>query len=164
MQNINDKWVFPTLIQLQLTYPVWKDWWFALVWVYTYTWDLVSQQWINRTWVSNDSDLLNWNPWTYYLDERNHIRNIDSYSVNTTLTSLNRIVKVDCTLWNIEITLPTSVWFIWQIDISKIDSTANKAIIRPHWAETIWWETTQEIVWKNDNITIIPDWTNWIIL
>lgn len=163
MSNINDKWTFSTLQLLRTTYPVWKEWWFALVWIYTYIWDIVSHQWINRSSIASNSDLLNWNPWSYYLDERNHTRVYNTYTSNTTLTALNRIVLVDCTSWNIIITLPTWVWFIPELEISKIDSTANKVIITPFAWETIWGETTQEIVWKHDNVTLIANWTDWII-
>lgn len=68
MQNINDKWVFPTLIQLQLTHPVWKEWWFALVWHYTYIWDNISHQWKSK------SASIDWWNISWYIDEQIDIK------------------------------------------------------------------------------------------
>lgn len=164
MENINDKGSFSTVSLLRLTHPVGQDWWFALVGIYTYVWDVLSFQWLNRAWVASNSDLLNWNPWTYYLDEMNHTRDFNSIAASWPIDSTFRITKVDCTTWDITITLPTAVWFTGILDIMKIDSSVNIVIVDPSWAETISWETTQVIYGQYDNMTIVSDNSNWFII
>ena len=161
---MNDKWVFSTLLLLKLTHPVWKDGWFARVWFLQYIWDESAHQWINRSSIASDSDLLNWQNWAYYKDEMNHTRDYNTIAVSWPIDSTFRITKVDCATWNITITLPTAVWFTGILDIMKTDSSLNTVIVTPDWAETISWETTQTIYGQYDNMTIVSDNSNWLII
>lgn len=162
----NDKGNFLTLQSLKAKYPFWQKGWYATVIEIVYAWDEQEKEWVSRTWIalsSSDSDRLWGELPNYYLNEANHTRNIASYTINTLLTSTNRVVQVDCTSWDITITLPTAVWFTWMLDIVKIDSSWNSVIVTPQWGQTISWETTQEIFWQYDNMTIYSDGSNWLI-
>lgn len=158
--NINDKGNFSTLLSLQLKYPTGKAWWYATVWDIVYLWDIVERKWDSR---ATDANTLNWQPWSYYLNELNHTRNFNTVSASWILDTTFRITKVDCTTWNITITLPTAVWFTWILDIIKIDLSTNSVIINTTGWQTISWESSQDILWQYDTITLISDNSNWLI-
>lgn len=162
----NDKGNFLTLQSLKAKYPFWQKGWYATVIEIVYAWDEQEKEWVSRTWTalsSSDSDRLWGELPSYYLNEANHTRNVASYAIDTLLTSTNRVVQVDCTSWDITITLPTAVWFTWMLDIVKIDSSWNSVIVTPQWWQTISWETTQEIFWQYDNMVIYSGGSNWLI-
>jgi len=91
--------------------------------------------------------------------------NVVGATFNITLTVANDLVLVDATGGNITVTLPSAtIQPGKQIDIKKIDSSANIVTIATDGSETIDGTSTAVLSSQHDSVTVASDASNWWIL
>lgn len=95
---------------------------------------------------------------------------VTTKTANYTATLTDRVILCDATSGNITITLPdpatcyntlysSSVWF----SISKIDTSSNTVTIAPFNTETIAGQSSVDLIYDNEVVSILTDGTNWYL-
>jgi len=167
----NDRWYFATLAQLQTSFPVWQEWWFATVWQEP-TWPTVFYQ---RD-TTADAWVFNWPTWSYiwlndttdvnYTGKAGYVPMVDSLETWLTLTKLNpfwnliwEIINADTNPafplnpaeWDARI-ITTTEWTVWWISVEINDTLVYTASWRIVMQGNLWKETKEEFTW----LTIAP--------
>jgi hypothetical protein len=87
-------------------------------------------------------------------------------SADATLTlATNTIALLDCTIDDIDLTLPTAVGLsgVFAV-ITKTDPTAHVVNVLPHGAETINGETGITILFQDSSMTLVSTGAGWRIV
>ena len=87
-----------------------------------------------------------------------------SWNTTITETSWNFLYIIDTTLGDITIQLPTAIGNTANYQFKRISSWNYEAHIVPFGTETIDTYNVLDILFKNTNIPIVSDGSNWLIL
>jgi len=87
-----------------------------------------------------------------------------SWDTTITETSWNYLYLIDTTLSDITINLPTAIDNTANYQFKRISSWTYEAHIVPFGTETIDTYSILDILFKNTNIPIVSDGSNWLIL
>jgi len=91
-------------------------------------------------------------------------RTVRTVTSSETLTATDDIVLVDASSGAVTITLPAAADRAWTYDVGKIDASSNLLTIDGDGAETINGETTIQIQFQDDTVTLAPITGGWRII
>jgi hypothetical protein len=103
-------------------------------------------------------------PWVCYHDSTAQTPVEVSWNTTITETSWNYLYIIDTTLSDITINLPTAIGNTANYQFKRISSWTYEAHIVPFGTETIDTYNVLDILFKNTNIPIVSDGSNWLIL